>query len=364
MREVQQNLEKWAVLMRRAIQLASLGEGDTSPNPLVGAIVLDVHGNIVGEGFHPRAGDSHAEILALAQAKDRSVGGSLVVTLEPCCHMGRTPPCTDAILRSGIRKVVIGLQDPDSRVSGKGIDILRQAGLEVVTGVLEKEVAFQNRAFLFRIITGRPWGILKCAISLDGRIGLPNGSSKWITCKESRSRVHKLRAKCDAIIVGGNTVRQDNPLLTTRGLVDPEPLRVVVTASANLPLDAKVWDTGIARTIVAYGPKAEMSFIKNLPNTIEKVCFSNNDPIALLQQLAKKGCNKVMWECGPSLATTALKKDCVQELVLFVAPKVLGGLPAMTPFSDFSFDSVDQAMTFKNISLAKSGKDFVLNMTL
>ena len=154
-------ISPWSFWMRRALQIASLGDGSTSPNPLVGAVVLDSKGNLVGEGFHSHAGGPHAEVLALSQAAKKANGGTLVVTLEPCCHYGRTPPCTEAIIRAGIRKVVIGLKDPDPRVSGGGIILLRKSGIEVITGVLESEAAHQNREFIFRIKTGRPWGILK-----------------------------------------------------------------------------------------------------------------------------------------------------------------------------------------------------------
>ncbi len=362
MLQVEQNHKSWSALMRRAIQLAALADGDTSPNPLVGAIVLNSSGNIVGEGFHARAGDSHAEVIALEQAKNKCIGGTLIVTLEPCCHTGLTPPCTDAILKSGVRKVVIGLQDPDRRVAGKGIALLREAEIEVITSVLEEEVAFQNRAFIHRITTGRPWGILKCAISLDGRTALPNGNSKWITSEKSREKVHKIRSKCDAVIVGGNTLRKDDPLLTSRRLKDPEPIRVIITSSGKLPTKAKVWNTDKARTLVAFGPKSDRQFIEKIPKNVETIGLVEDDPIELFHVLASKGCNKVLWECGPTLATNAFQKNCIQELIFFVSPKILGGTPAMTAFSDFSFSSVDQAIDLKNVDLAVTGKDFVLNM--
>ncbi len=354
-----QNCSFW---MRRAIQLASLGEGTVSPNPLVGAVVLDKHGNIVGEGFHSRAGESHAEVGALKQAQHKAQGGTLIVTLEPCCHQGRTAPCTDLILKSGIARVVVGLEDPDLRVSGKGISILREAGIEVVEKILEKEIAYQNRTFLHRNLTGRPWGILKCAISLDGRIGLPNGKSKWISSKESRLKVHKLRSICDAVIIGGGTLRKDDPLLTSRGLARQEPLRVVLTSSLDVPENAQLWDIDVARTLVAFGPQAKQSLVNKLPIGVEKLKLAESKPKELLKELAKKGCNRVLWECGPDLATVALNENCVQELVFFVSPKLLGGLPAMTPFSDFGFNSIDQTFALEKISLSKTGKDFVLNI--
>ena len=197
----------WEPLMHRALALASLAQGRTSPNPLVGALVLDSSGRLIGEGYHARAGLPHAEVGALAQAGVAARGGTLIVSLEPCCHQGRTPPCTDAVIAAGIERVVVALEDPDPRVAGGGISRLRSAGLEVITGVLKAQAAHQNRAFVHRVRTGRPWGVLKWAMSLDGRTALPNGESQWISGPEARTWVHQFRACCDAVIVGGGTVR-------------------------------------------------------------------------------------------------------------------------------------------------------------
>ena len=195
----------WDLWMRRALALAALAEGRTSPNPLVGAVVLNQEGRLVGEGFHSRAGEPHAEVGALAQAGDAAHGGTLVVTLEPCCHHGRTPPCSEAVLRAGIARVVVALEDPDPRVAGGGINQLRQAGVEVISGVLREEARQQNRDFLHRVRTGRPYGILKWAMGLDGRTALPNGASQWISGSPARDWVHQLRSGMDAVIVGGGT---------------------------------------------------------------------------------------------------------------------------------------------------------------
>ena len=240
-------LEFW---MQRTFDLASLAKGNTSPNPLVGCVILDKFSNFVGEGFHAKAGEFHAEIMALKQAGAKAKDGTLIVNLEPCCHFGRTPPCTSAILEAGIKKVVIGMEDPDIRVAGRGISILQKAGLDVVKNVLKNKALVLNKTYIHRIQKGRPWGILKWAMSLDGRVALPNGESKWISNSLSRDNVHKLRGECDAVIVGGGTVRHDNPLLTSRGLSNPEPLRVIFSQSLDLPKDAHVWDTDQARTIV------------------------------------------------------------------------------------------------------------------
>ena len=221
----------WRPWMQRALQLAALGAGRTSPNPLVGCVVLDANGQLVGEGFHARAGTPHAEVHALRQAGERARGGTAVVTLEPCCHHGRTPPCCDALLAVGIARVVVAMADPDPRVAGQGMARLRAAGVGVISGIDEAEAQALNRAFIHRVQHGRPLGILKWAMSADGRTALPNGSSQWISGQPARAWVHRLRAACDAVIVGGGTVRADDPLLTSRGIRTPEPLRVCSAAS-------------------------------------------------------------------------------------------------------------------------------------
>ncbi len=352
----------WVPWMRRSIQLALLAEGRTSPNPLVGSIVLDESGGLVGEGFHTGAGNPHAEIEALAQAGKKSANGTIVVTLEPCCHQGLTPPCTEAIIKAGLKRVVIGMVDPDPRVSGDGISRLKDSGIEVVEGVLRQECELINREFSFRVRNGRPWGILKWAMSLDGRIGLPNGSSKWITDVPARNSVHQIRSKCDAVIVGGGTVRLDNPLLTSRGLSNFEPLRVIFSRSLNLPKAAKLWDTNIARTIIAYGPDGNESFFSDLPDGPEKLRLNTNDPVELLNSLARKGCNKILWECGPQLATSAIEANCVQELVVFVAPKLLGGKSAMSPLNSFGFESISSTYKLQHSLLDRKGEDLCLRL--
>ena len=208
---------RWRPWMGRALQLAALGQGRTSPNPMVGCVVLDASGQLVGEGFHAQAGQPHAEVGALRQAGERAQGGTAIVTLEPCCHHGRTPPCSQALLAAGIGRVVVAMVDPDPRVAGQGLEQLRSAGVEVIAGMCGAEAKQLNRAFIHRVSTGRPLGILKWAMSLDGRTALPNGSSQWISGPEARTWVHHLRGQVDAVIVGGGTLRADDPLLTSRG---------------------------------------------------------------------------------------------------------------------------------------------------
>ncbi len=364
MNKTEPDLSFWAHWMHRALQLAYLADGSTSPNPLVGAVALDVAGKLVGEGFHARAGFPHAEVEALDQAGVKAKGGTLVVTLEPCCHQGRTAPCTEKILRSGVSRVVVAMQDPDPRVSGLGISRLREAGVEVLTGLLEKEAAFQNRAYIFRVRTGRPWGILKWAMSLDGRTGLPSGESKWISGSRARSWVHKLRATCDAVIVGSGTIRADNPLLTSRGISEPEPLRVALTRSLNLPFDAQLWDVKVAKTLIAYGPDALKDLLAKFPPGPEHLALDSTDPLELLNALAKKNCNRVLWECGPALAASAIEMGCVQELAIFMAPKLLGGVPAMTPLANLGYTAMNQVLFVSDCSVKTIGQDWLFKMLL
>ncbi|WP_114994122.1 bifunctional diaminohydroxyphosphoribosylaminopyrimidine deaminase/5-amino-6-(5-phosphoribosylamino)uracil reductase RibD [Synechococcus sp. UW179A] len=357
----------WIPWMRRALQLAALAEGRTSPNPLVGAVVLDSDFRLVGEGFHARAGLPHAEPGALKQAGKAAEGGTIVVTLEPCCHQGRTPPCTEAILAAGIQRVVVALTDPDPRVAGGGLQRLRDAGLEVISGILASEAAYQNRAFVHRVRTGRPWGVLKWAMSLDGRTALPNGASQWISGPPARAWVHQLRSQCDAVIVGGGTVRADDPLLTSRGHRSPEPLRVVLSRSLDLPLSAQLWRQTTAPTLVAHAGSGNMETAPQANHVaalqaqgVELQKLDHCDPEHLLRELARRGCNRVLWECGPGLASAALQQDCVQEIAAVIAPKLLGGELARTPLGDLGFTAMDQVFSLNCEPGLSLGQDILM----
>ena len=343
--------------MRRALQLAALADGHTSPNPMVGAVVLDASGALVGEGYHAQAGQPHAEVGALDQAGQAARGGTLIVTLEPCCHHGRTPPCTEAVLKAGIQRVVVGLEDPDPRVGGNGISLLRAHGVEVLQGVLRAEAMEQNRAFLHRVHSGRPWGVLKWAMSLDGRTALPNGKSQWISGPIARRWVHDLRAGCDAVIIGAGTLRSDDPLLTSRGRRQPEPLRVVLSRSLDLPSSAQLWDTRSAATLVAHGPDG---FSRSLPAGPERLALPHCDPKHLMEALAARGCNRVLWECGPELSAAATRQGCVQEIAAVIAPKLLGGTAAQTPLADLGFTAMDQIKPLPSMRMSQLDRDLLI----
>ena len=340
---------KW---MKRTLNLASLGQGLTSPNPLVGAIILDKNGKLISEGFHHRAGMPHAEAMAFENLRGDPIGGSLYVNLEPCCHYGKTPPCVEKIIESGIKVVYISIKDPDKRVSGKGIQILRESGIKVYVGLCELEARELNKAFIYRNLNSMSFGTLKWAMSIDGRLGLKNGESKWVTNCLSRSKVHSLRASYDAIVIGGNTLRKDDPLLTTRGLKEKEPLRIVLTKSLNLPEKWNLWDTKVAKTIVVYEETlGNKDLINRIPSSVELLRLPLANPKSLSKFLAERGCNSVLWECGPKLATAALKEGCIQEIITFIAPKIIGGVPAMTPIEDLNLNKMEDVVHLKTQDL-------------
>jgi len=354
--------KKW---MQRAIDLAYLGRGLTSPNPLVGAVIVDKNGKLIAEGFHHKAGMPHAEAMAFKNLKEDAEGGSLYVNLEPCCHQGKTPPCVESIIKSGIKTVYVSIKDPDQRVAGKGINILQEAGIKVNLGLCETESLNLNKSFIYRNLTGKAYGTLKWAMSIDGRIGLRNGDSKWISNSLSRSFVHSYRASFDAIIVGGNTLRNDDPLLTTRGKKINEPVRVVFTRTLNLPKKCKLWDCKTAKTIVAYdSSSANEKYLSKIPDCVEIKKLPSADPRHLSQYLATQGCNSVLWECGPRLATAALESNCVQELMTFIAPKILGGIDSMNPLVDLKFERMDDVIKLTNTEIRLIGNDICLKNIL
>ena len=346
---------KW---MKRAIFLASLGKGKTSPNPMVGAVILDKNRNLISEGFHHKAGEPHAEAMAFNNLKKDANGGSMYVNLEPCCHKGKTPPCVDKVISSGIKKIYISIQDPDKRVSGKGIKLLKEAGIKVDLGLCRKESLDLNKAFIHRTTTNKAFGVLKWAMSIDGRIGLKNGKSKWITNQYSRLLVHSYRSEFDAIIIGGNTLRKDNPLLTTRGLKNPEPLRVVFTRTLDFPTKSNLWDCNKAKTLVIYdSSKANEKFLTRLPECVEVEKISSDNPELISKLLAKRGCNKVLWECGPKLATSAVKSECINEIISFIAPKIIGGENSMSPLGDFEYTEMNEIIKLSKTQISLIGDD-------
>jgi diaminohydroxyphosphoribosylaminopyrimidine deaminase/5-amino-6-(5-phosphoribosylamino)uracil reductase len=325
-------------LMHQALALAERARGLTSPNPLVGALVVR-DGVVVGEGFHQRAGAPHAESLALALAGDAARGATLYVTLEPCVHQGRTPPCVPAIVEAGIRRVVAAVTDANPRVSGAGLRALRHAGLEVSVGCLLEEAGRLNRAFFTWITAGRPLVTLKVAMSLDGKIAGWDGSSRWITGDEARRETHRLRSQADAIAVGISTVLADDPELTVR-LEPPwprEPYRVVVDSHGRTPPTSRLLAAGRpARTLIAVAERAPEDRLRALEASGAQVLRLPSrdgrvDLNALLADLARREVTALLLEGGGELNAGFLEAGLVDRVAVFVAPMLLGGRDAPTP---------------------------------
>ena len=295
-------------------------------------------GQLVGEGFHAvQRGNPMGRRWPCNRREHGPGGGSLYVTLEPCCHHGRTPPCTEAVLGAGIRRVVVAMVDPDPRVAGGGLERLRQAGLTVVQGVGEARARALNRGLS---PPGGPWASLGCAqvgrqcgrAHCHPKQGTVSGSAAYA----ARRWVHRLRGRCDAVLVGAGTVRSDNPLLTSRGQRQPEPLRVVLSRRLHLPRQAKLWDQTVGRHRGVPQPWRRSRCSSPTGTTRCGTCIALEpcSPRTVLEHLARRGCNKVLWECGPALAAAAVQEGCVQEIAAVQAPKLLGGVEAFTPLGD------------------------------
>ncbi|MGB7084893.1 MAG: bifunctional diaminohydroxyphosphoribosylaminopyrimidine deaminase/5-amino-6-(5-phosphoribosylamino)uracil reductase RibD [Phormidesmis sp.] len=347
-------------MMVRCCELAAKAAGHTAPNPLVGAVITQ-GSEIVGEGYHPQAGEPHAEIFALRAAGDRAQAATLYVNLEPCNHTGRTPPCSDAVIRAGIRRVVIGMADPNPRASG-GIEKLRSAGIEVTVGVEGYRARQLNEAFIHRVTHQRPFGILKYAMTLDGKIATTTGHSAWVSGPASRQRVHQLRSQCGAVIVGGNTVRQDNPNLTSHGQGDRNPLRVIMSRQLDLPTEANLWDVAAAPTLVMTQQKTANPAVRIAleQKGVEVVCFDTLTPAAAMIHLYERGLLSVLWECGGTLAAAAIAQNAIQKVWAFIAPKLIGGAIAPSPIGNLGLQRMTEAITLKQVHVTPSGEDFLL----
>jgi diaminohydroxyphosphoribosylaminopyrimidine deaminase/5-amino-6-(5-phosphoribosylamino)uracil reductase len=347
-------------MMQRALTLARSALGKTSPNPMVGAVI--VQGNkVVGEGFHPSAGQPHAEIFALKQAGEQAKGATIYVTLEPCNHYGRTPPCTEALMAAGVAKVVVGMVDPNPLVAGKGVKRLQEAGIEVIVGIEEEACKKLNEAFVYRVTAGRPFGILKYAMTLDGKIATSTGNSAWVSGQDSREFVYKLRAACDAVIIGGNTLRCDNPYLTTHGIGDRHPFRVVMTRGLNVPLEANLWDTTQAPTLVLTETGSNPEIQEKLTKKgVEIVELTSLNPLTAMEYFAKRDFLCVVWECGQRLAAEAIAQQVVQKVMAFIAPKIIGGETAPSPVGNLGLQEMKAAIPLKNVTLRQFATDFLI----
>mgnify|MGYP001791635999 CR=1 FL=1 len=344
-------------MMQRCLELARGGLGRTSPNPMVGAVIVK-DGEIIGEGFHPRAGEPHAEVFALKAAGENARGATIYVSLEPCNHYGRTPPCSEAIIAAGLAKAVVGMVDPNPLVAGGGIKRLQEAGIEVILGVEEEACRKLNEGFIHRILYKKPLGILKYAMTLDGKIATTTGHSAWVTNSDARSAVRELRAGCDAVVVGGNTVRRDNPRLTSRFPGAHNPLRVVMSRTLDLPQEAHLWQTEESPTLVLTEVGSSPNLQENLRKQGVKVVeLSPLTPEKAMAYLYDLGFCNVLWECGGILGASAISQGAVQKVLAFIAPKIIGGSNAPTPVGDLGFTTMTQALSLERVEMRIVGSD-------
>jgi diaminohydroxyphosphoribosylaminopyrimidine deaminase/5-amino-6-(5-phosphoribosylamino)uracil reductase len=345
-------------LMRQAFKLAEKGLGYTSPNPPVGAIIIN-DGEVIAKGYHRRFGAPHAEIEALRKAKDRSRNAIIISTLEPCSHFGKTPPCADALIAAGIRTVVSAIEDPNPLVSGKGFGKLRGAGIEVINGVGENQAQRFYQPYFKFITTGISYVTVKFAQSIDGRIATATGHSRWISSPESLKFAHKLRAANDAVLVGANTLKSDDPLLTTRLVKGRNPARIVLTESGKLNFKSKLFHDNAARTIVATGRNSILKSnghfeIIRLKKQTDSLSLKD-----LLHQLGRMGIMNLLVEGGSEVITSFLKQKLADKVIICVAPMIIGqGLDAV---GDLKVKKIAGALKLEEREWIRSGPDMILS---
>ncbi|MGD9569905.1 MAG: bifunctional diaminohydroxyphosphoribosylaminopyrimidine deaminase/5-amino-6-(5-phosphoribosylamino)uracil reductase RibD [Sedimentibacter sp.] len=353
--------------MKRALELSLKGIGKTSPNPLVGAVIVK-NDKIIGEGYHEYYGGAHAEVNAINNATEDVEGATIYVTLEPCSHYGKTPPCAHLLVKKKISKAVIAMIDPNPKVAGRGIEILNQNNVEVVTGVLEEEAKKVNEIFLKYIQEKRPFCILKTAMTMDGKIATESGESMWITNDKSRYYVHELRNRVSGIMVGINTVIKDNPSLTTRlNEGGTDAVRIIVDSSLRIPLSSKVLSVNSTKkTIIATTEKADknklkqLSEMENVQVVIVPLKNSQVDLEYLFDWLGKEGIDSVLVEGGSSLNFSIIKLNLADKVITFIAPKILGGRGSKTPVGGEGFEKLKDAVLLEHINIAHFDEDIMI----
>lgn len=353
-----------AEYMRMAIDLAKKGEGFVNPNPMVGAVIVK-DGRIIGRGFHERFGSLHAERNAIASLTEPADGATIYVTLEPCCHYGKTPPCTEAIIENRIKHVVIGSKDPNPLVAGKGAAALKEAGIEITEDFLKDECDELNPVFFHYTTTGRPYVVLKYAMTMDGKIATKTGASKWITGEGSRSQVQRLRHRYMAIMAGIGTVIADDPMLNTRLEGLKSPVRVICDTKLSLLPNSNIVKTaGEYRTIVAYGIRDEEKekALKDKGICLEYLPLKDGhiDIEALINRLGELGIDSVLAEGGGTLNDSLVRAGLVDRVEAFIAPKIFGGAYAKTPVEGIGIDTVDEARQFELKDVSYHGEDVQL----
>lgn len=350
--------------MERAIELAGKGEGWTNPNPLVGAVIVK-DGRIIGEGWHERIGGPHAERNALKNCKEDPAGADLYVTLEPCCHHGKTPPCTEAVIDAGIRRVFLGNLDPNPKVSGHGAEILRNHGIQVKPGVMERECRELNEIFFHYITTKMPWTAMKYAMTLDGKIATSAGESKWITGIEARNHVHRLRHRCHAVMTGIGTVLADDPMLNARIEHGNNPIRVICDSKLKIPLDSKIVKTADQiSTVIATVSKDREKCRRLEEEGLEILHTDSNegkvDIRQVMRELGRREIDSVLAEGGGILNESLMKNRCVHKVYAYIAPKLFGGSKAKTPVEGEGIAKIQNALFLKNLKITTLGEDILL----
>lgn len=353
--------------MMRAIELAKQGTGWTNPNPLVGAVIVK-EGHIIGEGYHRRYGELHAERNAIAALKEPAEGATMYVTLEPCCHYGKTPPCTEAILENGIRRVVIGSADPNPKVAGKGTKMLREAGVLVEEGFMREECDRLNPIFFHYITTRTPYVVMKYAMTADGKIATRTGASRWITGEESRAMVHQMRHDYMGIMAGIGTVLADDPMLNVRLEGKKSPVRIICDSCLRIPEDSRICRTaGEYRTLAVCGKmtremEEKASRLKGMGLEIVSLPDSKGqvDLRRLMEYLGGQGLDSILLEGGADLNDSALRAGIVQEVKVFMAPKIFGGAQARSGVEGVGVETPEQAIGLKLEKISRIGEDILM----
>lgn len=355
------NHEKY---MKKALKLAEKGCGKVSPNPMVGAVIVKDE-EIIGEGWHEQYGGLHAERNALKNCTQSAKGATMYVTLEPCCHHGKTPPCTDAIIENEIARVVIGSSDPNPLVAGNGIKILRENGIEVIENVLKEECDMLNKVFLHYIKTNMPYVVMKYAMTLDGKIATYTGKSKWITGEKARENVHQDRNRYTVIMVGVETVIADNPMLTCHMCEGKNPIRVICDTNLRTPHSSRIVQTSKdVKTFIATCCKEEEKQRSYIDAGCEIIEVTKKEKYLNLAELIKKlgesGIDSVLLEGGGTLNWSALDGGLVNKVQVYIAPKIFGGDKSKTPVRGIGVESPDQAFQFKNMQVKNLGDDILI----
>ena len=355
--------------MLRAIQLAKKGEGWTNPNPMVGAVIVK-DGRIIGEGYHKKCGELHAERNAIASLTESAEGATIYVTLEPCCHYGKTPPCTEAIIEQKIKKVVIGSRDPNPKVAGKGAQILRESGITVVRDFMREECDCLNPVFFHYITTKTPYVVMKYAMTLDGKIACATGDSKWVTGEIARTQVHRMRGRYRGIMVGIGTVLADDPMLNCRVEGGVDPVRIICDSNLHIPTESQIVKTASdIETIVACSQEAleserKQEKIRRLKEAGIQIIGTEGahgvNLVELMKKLGGQNIDSILLEGGGTLNASALEDGIVNKVYAYIAGKLIGGMDARSPVEGMGIDRMADAITLQNVEIEKLGDDFCI----